>query len=285
MHQSIRVFAIVAAAIFGYNNRAAAQLPIIPPADPPQQMVLGASPNGQDSASEATVKRELSELLPVIDESSAVNFWNQTSTRALTGGAVFMEDDVIGANVELVSDVIGVLRVGFGMTASGQREDDVAVEQENEPANKEEALANLVQSGGTAYLNAAWPVFATKPARANSAALLLLGRAAWEASKTSSTDEESGVAGSLGFDLQYRRMGAGKLLNFEAGLFANTYLLNDAFASMAGTDETVAALAGARVALVIGSKTRIGLSYRPFRTATFDDLRRTAIYIQQVNTP
>lgn len=269
-------------------SRARAQIPILPPATvaapaAPDGMVLGGARG--DSVGRPPAESPLRELLPVRDETTAMRFWQQTSTKALAGGSVFAENNVIGANLELVSDIIGVFRVGFGVTASGSDSDNGAGDEGATEAAQEEAIADLVQSGGTAHLNAAWPVFATRADRPNIAALVVSGRAAWENPSNGAEGDEDGVAGVVGMDFLYRRMGVGRVLNFEAGVFGHTYTFNDAYADLIKTSESWGAVAGARAALVIGAKTRVGVTFRPVRTATFDELPRVAFFVQQVNTP
>jgi hypothetical protein len=226
----------------------------------------------------------------VFTEAQAVTFWAQNGASALNAGAVSIEKNVVSANVDLVSDIIGPVKVSFGVIAAGDDDDG---EEEGEEAGTQqddkgdvEAVSRLAAQGGTAHLSAYWPVFFSSPDnRRQVTSLMFLARSAFDSPAQGQLIENPAATAMAGVDFLYRRMGHEGRLNFEMGAFAHGFVYNDTYAEKLGFEATNAAIAGVRGSIILGRTTSIGVVFRPFRSAVFDGLSPLSVFVQQVKVP
>lgn len=221
---------------------------------------------------------------PIKTQEDAQKFWQGAGTQFLTSGAILIEDKVFGANLELLSDIVGLFRVGVGVTASAaENGDSTGISSSADGTEAKAAITRLANSGGTVRVTASLPLlFRAAPAFNSTWALVLSLAGGTESPQTGGFLEDPAVTGQVGLELFYQRTGLDSRISFQFGANARLYAFNDTYGSKADISETTAFLLSPRVGFVLLEKTRIDLLWRPVRSAAFDNLGRLAVTIQQV---
>lgn len=225
-------------------------------------------------------------LFPVTNQDSAKKFWARDELTFLSSGTLLFEDKAFGANIELLSDIIGLFRVGIGVTAAGASDDEGTDDpQTNDPEepSEEAALARLAASGGILRVTAALPLFyrAAEPYNSTWAVMLNLSGGT-ESPKTGGVLENPALAFNSSIELFYQREGLDGEINFQFGMTALHARFNDEYSEKAGIEKSHGTLIVPRIGLVLIGKTRIDLLYRGVRSDAFDSLGKFAVTLQQV---
>jgi hypothetical protein len=284
-------FVVALVSAVSIANLTAAQIPV--PIPPPPTVEEAQELLGESRADLATRTNALREgkavqgWTPVQSESDAVAFWLQDGASALNAGAVTIEKDVVAANVDLVSDIIGPFKVSFGVIAAGgeAESEEPETQQASEGADLE-SISRLAGQGGTAHLSAYWPAFFSSRAdRKQVTSLVVVARSAFDSPQQGQIIEDPAATAMGGLDFLYRRMGYEGRLNFELSAFAHGYVYNDTYATKLGYDRNTAGIVGVRGAIILGRTTSIGVLFRPIRSDVFEPLSAISVYVQQVKLP
>lgn len=226
--------------------------------------------------------RRQNAFLPFGTQEEAAAFWGQGGAQFLSSGTLLFNDDAFESTLELVSDVVGIFRVGIGVTvaaARGEATDSASAEA----AAAEATLSRVANSGGVFLVNAALPLLYLTQREFNSTwAVMWTSASAIEAPKAGGFLENPALSIQSGLELLYERRGVGGDINFHAGVIARGYWLNNAFGEKAAVSDGLGFLFVPRVGLTLLGQTRIDLHYRAARTSDFDDLASVGITVQQV---
>jgi hypothetical protein len=225
-------------------------------------------------------------FLPVLTPDEAVAFWGREQSQSLTSGTVLFENEVIGASLELFSDIVGLFRLGIGVSvasadSAGATETGGAADTTG--GEELSALTKLADNGGTIRLTAAFPLFFRRDNAAKSTwGLLFATSVGTEAPQSGAFLEDPAIGGQAGLELLYQRGGAHGRIDVEFGAVARAYRFNEAYAVKVGAAQRTAYLFAPRFGLILLGNTRLGLVWRVSRSATFDHLGTFAVVLQQV---
>ena len=218
---------------------------------------------------------------PVKSQEQAQAFWQGDGTQFLTSGTLLIEDKVFGASLELLSDIVGLFRLGVGVTAAVAEKSDSA--NAAEVAEASEAITRLADSGGTVRVTASLPLlFRAAPAFNSTWAVILGVAGGTEAPGRGGFLEDPAVTGQAGIELFYQRTGLENRISFQFGANARYYAFNKTYGDKAGIGQTAGFLLVPRLGLILLENTRIDLLWRPVRSDAFESLGKLAVTVQQV---
>jgi hypothetical protein len=280
MRCAIIIFALVSGA-----TSAASQIPtpLLPPGALQKQRINEADIKA-DSKDRIAGAQKGTLWFPIKSQEDAQAFWarGDTTNKILSSGALLLEDKVFGANLELLSDIVGWLRVGLQVTAAAAEEDD-ETQEAVESADEQQTVARLADAGGTVRLGAAYPLFYRNDSTFNSTwALVLSGAGGTETPKAGGYLEDPAASLQGGVELFYQRGGMKKQIDFEFGVAARGYGFNNAYATKAGVTDNFAGIIAPRVAITLLENTKINLTWRAVRSNAFQDLGKISVSVQQI---
>lgn len=229
----------------------------------------------------------LAMFLPTRAQRGAQKFWQDDGT-VLSSGTVLFEDKVLGASIELVSDVVGWFRFGLGITAAASTEnggDDEAPTDAEPTDGSTAAITRLASAGGVVRVTAAAPLLYRRDKDFRSTWAVLLNLAGGtESPANAGFLEDPALSGQAGLELFYQREGVADKIHFQFGATGVLYGFSDSYATKANTARTTGALFVPRVGLVILKNTRIDVLWRVGRSEAFRDLGKLAVTLQQVSS-
>jgi len=230
-------------------------------------------------------------FFPVGDHFEAVSFWKEGGVRpeVLRSGSLFLEDRIIQTDLEILSDLIGSVRVGLGVSVASERgsgADSTTADAPEGPSERETdlgALSRLANAGGTVYLSGTFPVFYRAPGDQRSIlSVMLVARFATESPELGSYLENPALSGSAGLDLTYYRPGFEELIDIELGALARGYAFNAAFSEKLGVTDGTEGLVALRAGIVIARRTMLSLTWRIRSTMLFDEQSELVVALQTV---
>lgn len=218
---------------------------------------------------------------PVMNQEDASAFWAQDETRFLSSGAILLNEDALESSLELVSDVVGVFRLGIGVSVAADREEPDTSDEGTPDAQA--TLSQLANTGGAVHLTAALPLLYSARSAFNSTwAVISNTILATEAPSEDGFLEDPAMSAQSGIDVFYERRGVGGRIDFQTGLVARGYWFNEAYADKGGIDQSAAFLLVPRIGLTILKQTRVDIHWRAIQTSAFDELGGVAVTVQQV---
>ena len=223
-------------------------------------------------------------FLPLRSHFDAISFWKEGdgSPEVLRTGSLLLEDDLIATDLEILSDLIGSMRIGLGVTVVSQSDADEGAAGDP-PTEDLAALSRLANTGGTVHLSGSFPVFYRAPEGERSVlAAMLVTRAATESPEVGGYLENPALSGSLGLDLTYYRPGLEQMIDIELGASLRGYAFNRAFQEKIGTDATRAGLVALRAGVVIARRTMLSITWRLESSAVFRRQSDLVISLQTV---
>lgn len=228
-------------------------------------------------------------LLPVRSHFDAVSFWKEGegTPEVLRSGSLLLEDGFIATDLEILSDLIGSMRVGLGVTVVSEKdgEEEETSESPTAPETPPDlaALSRLTNSGGTVHLDGTFPVLFRAPEGQRSvlSGMLVTG-VATESPALGGYLESPALSGSAGFELAYYRPGFEEMIDIELGAVVRGYAFNSAFAEKLGTQYRSAGLVALRAGVVIARRTMLSLTWRIRASPLFADQSNLVVSLQTV---
>jgi hypothetical protein len=234
-------------------------------------------------------------FFPVRSHFDAVSFWKEGdgTPEVLRSGSLLLEEDFISTDLEILSDLIGSMRVGLGVTVVSEKEKEEAEDQASGPARSSDAtegdppdlasLSRLANTGGTVHLTGTFPVFYRAPEGQRSIlAGMLITRVATESPALGGYLENPAMSGSVGFDLTYYRPGFDQMIDIEFGAVARGYAFNPAFQEKIGADYGTAGLFALRAGIVIARRTMLSITWRVDSSELFREQADLVVSLQTV---
>jgi hypothetical protein len=218
-------------------------------------------------------------FLPVRSAQDAEEFWGRKGPKALTNATIMADQHFFATDAEIVSDIMAVFRLGFGVAVSSAHSDTTdAVRATTE--SQIEATKRLLQQGGTVYTSILFPV-AYFESHSLNAALVVQGGAGWDFPSFGQIKGSPSIAATGAIDLSARASSERGLIGFDGGLRLQGYVFNSAYAAQVNVAGTSGAVANARIGLLLFSQTRIGLSLPLYSSGALVSLPQTVAYLQQ----
>jgi hypothetical protein len=219
---------------------------------------------------------------PVKSEDEAKVFWAKNGSQVLSAGTIMIEDRVFGAHLELFSDIVGLFRLGVGLTAAGAGGDD-AEPLEEDTNDADAVVSRLANAGGIVTLIAYLPLAHKTNTDAHSTrAMMLSFGGGTEAPETGGFLEDPAVSGHIGIEAFYQRAGLNNLIDIELGAATRFYWFSKTYATKASLEETGAFVIAPRLGVVLLERTKLSVLWRVWRSDAFDDLGKLAVTLQQV---
>jgi hypothetical protein len=218
--------------------------------------------------------------LPVgFSEEAAKAWWGQTGTKVLSTGLITAQDQVLGASVEVLTDIVGPFRVALGGNITAKNPDDGADDAEVEG---EAALSRLLQNGGLLHGTATYPLFfrGARPER-RAVSWMMRTSVAGDAPRINGISDVKNVAGMLGTDLNAHAIGVNGIIGLEAGVYGQAFWYNNRYERVLGVGRNTVMVGGVRAGFIINERTRLGVYYPALRSSTLAGKVRTVVYFQQ----
>lgn len=225
-------------------------------------------------------------LFPVLSESDAEKFWQQSRVTTLTSASVVGERDFLGASVELMSGILGPVRLGAGtviIAASSDTEGESAADSVN---RESESLNRLLQNGGAFHLTASWPaVMMMREDGRLGWVGMVRGAAGWDTPAINQFADSGAAVGMLSAETGVHGITTNGAIGLETGLLWQRYWVNGDFAARVNTSERGAGYVGWRLGAILFRKTRVGAMITIDDSGLLRDKVNVRYYIQQIDLP
>jgi len=221
-------------------------------------------------------------FLPVLSEEEAESFWISAGPKTLTMASVIGNENQFASNIEMLSDLLWILRLSLGFavaSVSSENEDPVLESASN---TKFASIERLLRDGGAVHFSTIFPLFYAGGADNRwAAAVLVKGNLGWDSPRAGELLNKPSISKSIAAEVMGFAIGRKREIGLEASIQFEAYSINKNFRRQLFTNKNSAYIIEFGAGIILFRQTRLGLSL-PLKTNHFlESVTEGKIYIQQ----